>query len=89
MGRNDLEDRSPEQASAASNRSGYAGKGARGNNREGGGGKASGRETGDRAPPWTKYLLEEGIDRTKEFSRYRGMFAGETSRTMRVRGTDA
>ncbi|CAM9348328.1 unnamed protein product [Ectocarpus sp. 12 AP-2014] len=77
MGRNDLEDRSPEQASAASNRSGYAGKEAGGNNREGGGGKASGRETGDRAPPWTKYLLEEGLDRTKEFSRYRGMFAEE------------
>ncbi|CAM9430000.1 unnamed protein product, partial [Ectocarpus sp. 8 AP-2014] len=77
MGRNDLEDRSPDQASAASNRSGYAGKGAGGNSREGGGGKASGRETGDRAPPWTKYLLEEGLDRTKEFSRYRGMFAEE------------
>lgn len=31
-------------------------------------------------PPWTKYLLEEGIDRTKAFSRYRGMFAGGKGR---------
>ncbi|CAM9541704.1 unnamed protein product [Ectocarpus fasciculatus] len=77
MGRNDLEDRSPEQASADPNRSGHAGKGTGGNNREGGDGKASWRETGDRAPPWTKYLLEEGLDRTKAFSRYRGMFAEE------------
>lgn len=27
-------------------------------------------------PPWTKYLLEEGLDRAKAFSRYKGMFAG-------------
>ena len=50
---------------------------------EGGGpseGRALAREgTKDqRAPPfWTKYLLEEGLDRTTTFAKYRGIFAGE------------
>ena len=38
--------------------------------KKGGGGR-------DHPPPWTKYLLDEGLDHTKAFSRYRGMFAGE------------
>lgn len=42
------------------------------------GGKASddGFKGGTAPPPWTAYLLEEGLDRTKAFSKYRGMFAG-------------
>lgn len=34
------------------------------------------RETGRERPPWVKYLLEEGIDHTQAFLRYKGMFAG-------------
>lgn len=42
-------------------------------------------------PPWTKYLLEEGLERTKAFSRYKGVFAGETVDMVgkRIRGTGA
>lgn len=41
-----------------------------------GGGNAVREKTQKVSPPWTKYLLEEGLDCTKTFSRYRGMFAG-------------
>lgn len=40
---------------------------------------ARGRVAGDEgreAPPWTKYLLEEGLDRTEAFSKYKGVLEG-------------
>lgn len=51
------------------------------NGAAGGGGNAEQEKTQDAPPPWTKYLLEEGLDRTKAFSRYRGMFAGGAAKT--------
>lgn len=32
---------------------------------------------GGRVPPrWSKYLLDEGLDRTKTFKKYKGLFSG-------------
>ncbi|CAM9571414.1 unnamed protein product, partial [Scytosiphon promiscuus] len=82
MDRNDLEDRSPERDAKGASRSGYQRVNARdGSNEAGnkGAGKDGGKELGidGHTRPWTKYLLEEGLDRTEAFSRYRGMFADE------------
>lgn len=78
MGRNELEDQSPDEEAKDSNRSSGSRISPDGRGKDGGKGQAKGAAQGDRPPPWTKYLLEEGLDRTKAFSRYRGMFAGET-----------
>lgn len=79
MGRNELEDQILDQEVKDSNRSGGSGKSPEGSGKDGGKEQGKGAGQGDRLPPWTKYLLEEGLDRTKAFSRYRGMFAGDTS----------
>lgn len=65
MGRNDLEERSLQHEPKLGDAEGRKGC------REGGGKGA------DCSPPWTKYLLDEGLDHTKTFSRYKGVFAGE------------
>lgn len=67
MGRNELEERSLQQQEGPKIGGAKGRKGCR----EGGEGKE------DCAPPWTKYLLDEGLDHTKEFSRYKGVLAGE------------
>lgn len=82
MGRKDLEDRFPEQESRDKNKSDGLGRSSGGGRKGDGKGLGKGEEQGERPPPWTKYLLEEGLDRTKAFSRYRGLFAGEVSRTV-------
>lgn len=69
MGRQDL-DRPPQLQREHTTKDGAAGFGGSGGDNAGQG------KTQDAPPPWTKYLLEEGLDRTKTFSRYRGMFAG-------------
>lgn len=66
MGRNDLEERSLQQGLKIGDA-----KGGKGCPRE-----VEGKGT-DCPPPWTKYLLDEGLDSTKTFSRYKGVFAGE------------
>lgn len=76
MGRSELEDQSPEEEARDSN-GGILRRSQYGRGKEGGKGQGKGTRQGDRLPPWTKYLLEDGLDRTKAFSRYRGMFAGE------------
>ncbi|CAM9747386.1 unnamed protein product [Hapterophycus canaliculatus] len=82
MDRRDLEDRSIEGVSKGPQRSCNQNRNTRDEsegdfNKEKG--KARGKERGDGegVRPWTKYLLEEGLDRTAAFSRYRGMFADE------------
>lgn len=85
MGRNDLEDRSPERNSKAAKSDRTTSRN-RGHGREEAGnegmakGRGDGRGGEEHMRPWTKYLLEEGLDRTEAFSRYRGMFAGEAYR---------
>lgn len=66
MSRNDLEERPLQQEPKIGNAKGRKGW------REG-----EGKGT-DCSPPWAKYLLDEGLDQTKTFSRYKGVFAGET-----------
>eukprot|EP00752_Nemacystus_decipiens_P012095 g10722.t1 len=84
MGRSELEDRSPGEEVKDSNRSGGVRSSPEGGGKGGGKGQAKGAAPGDRPPPWTKYLLEEGLDRTKAFSRYKGMFADEQTGEDRV-----
>lgn len=69
MGRNELEERSLQQQEELNIGGTKGRKGCRDR------GEGKGKE--DCAPPWTKYLLDEGLDHTKTFSRYRGVFAGE------------
>lgn len=81
MGRSELEDASPDKEvkdNNNSNRSGGLKRRPEGRGEDGRNGKGKGEGQGERLPPWTQYLLEEGLDRTKAFSRYRGMLAGET-----------
>lgn len=78
MGRSELEDQPPDEEAKDSHTSGDLRRSPEGSGGDGRKGKVKGAAQGDRLPPWTKYLLEEGLDRTKAFSRYRGMFAGET-----------
>lgn len=79
MGRIELEDQPPKQEAKGDKRSGglraRSGKTGRDHAQE----QRKGEGERDQPPPWTKYLLEEGLDRTQAFSRYRGMFAGEIS----------
>lgn len=82
MGRRDLEDRFPEQESRDKDRSDGLRRSSGGGRKGDGKGLDKREEQGERAPPWTKYLLEEGLDRTKAFSRYKGMFVGGKSRIM-------
>lgn len=65
MSRNDLEEQFLEQEPKLGDNKGRKGC------REGG---AKGT---DCPRPWTKYLLDEGLDHTNTFSRYKGVFAGE------------
>lgn len=81
MGRNDLEDRFPEQESQDTDGTDGLGRRPGGCRKDGGKGLGQRHKEGERAPPWTKYLLEEGLDRTKAFSRYRGMFAGRCGKS--------
>lgn len=73
MGRNDLEEHPVERESKRNDAS------------RGHSANKEGEKGGEHLPPWTKSLLEEGLDRTKAFSRYRGVLAGEESR--RTRGS--
>lgn len=77
MGRHDLEDQSPDEEAKDDNRSSGSRRSPHDSAKDDGKGKGKGAGQGDRLPPWTKYLLEEGIDRTEAFSRYRGMLAGK------------
>lgn len=45
-------------------------------------GEAAGR--GRAPPPWSKYLLDEGLDRTKTFEKYRGLFSGNEGCALRL-----
>ena len=78
MGRSELQDQSPDEEAKDSTKSGGLKRSPEGRREDGAKRQAKGAAQGDRLPPWTKYLLEEGLDRTKAFSRYKGMFAGET-----------
>lgn len=62
MSRNDLSDPIyTDQGNGANKGKGPLGEAA-------GGGRAP--------PPWSKYLLDEGLDRTKTFEKYRGLLSG-------------
>lgn len=76
MGRHDLEDRFPGQESNDTDGKHGLNKKSGGPRKGDGKDQGKGKEQNERAPPWTKYLLEEGLDHTKTFSRYRGMFTG-------------
>eukprot|EP00903_Cladosiphon_okamuranus_P008368 g8046.t1 len=86
MGRSELEDQAPpeELKVTDNNESGKMQRNQEDRGKERGKGQGRRKPQGDLLPPWTKYLLEEGLDRTKAFSRYRGMFADEQTGEDRV-----